>query len=109
MKYLLLALAIVSEVVATSALKASEGFTRWGATSVVIVGYGCAFYLLSLCLERMKVGLVYAIWSGAGVALVSLAGWLLYRQRIDLAGWFGLGLIVLGVSILVAFSDMDVN
>lgn len=109
MKFALLALAIVSEVVATSALKASEGFSRWGPSALVVVGYGAAFYLLSLCLERMKVGLVYAIWSGAGVALISLVGWVLYRQRIDPMGWLGLGLIVVGVGVLVAFSDMDVN
>jgi len=109
MKYGLLALAIWAEVVATSALKASAGFTRPLPVAITIVGYGAAFFLLSLCLERLKMGAVYAIWSAAGILLISLSGAVLYRQRIDWGGWLGMGLIVAGVVVLLLFSDMDIE
>lgn len=104
MDWLYLAIAIVSEVIATSALKATAGFTRWLPSLLVFVGYGSAFYFLSLTLRSIPIGVAYAIWSGLGVVLVSLAGWLLYRQALDAAGWIGIGLIVAGVLVLKLFS-----
>jgi small multidrug resistance pump len=102
--WLILAIAIVSEVIATSALKASDGFTRLLPSVVVVVGYGIAFYCLALVLRTLPVGVVYAIWSGVGVALIALVGWLLYGQALDLAAIVGIGLIVAGVAVLNVFS-----
>ena len=99
--WLYLALAIVSEVIATSALKAAEGFTRPLPTLLVASGYGIAFYCLSVVLRTLPVGVAYSIWSGAGVALV---GWLIYGQSLDLAAVLGLTLIVAGVAVLNVFS-----
>lgn len=104
MDWLYLAIAIVSEVVATSALKAAEGFTRWGPSLVVAVGYAAAFYFLSLTLRTIPVGVAYAVWSGVGVALVSLVGWIVYHQALDAAAMIGISLILAGVAILNLFS-----
>ncbi len=102
--WLYLGVAIVSEVIATSALKAAEGFTRPLPSLLVVIGYGIAFYCLSVVLRTLPLGITYAIWSGVGVALVALAGWLLYGQSLDLAGVLGLTLIVAGVIVLNLFS-----
>ena len=92
--------AIVAEVVATSALKASEGFTRWGPTALVVVGYALAFWLLSLTLRAIPVGIAYATWSGLGIVLVAGVGWIAFGQKLD--GWAALGmcLIIAGVLIM---------
>ncbi|MEN3374137.1 multidrug efflux SMR transporter [Dechloromonas sp. ZS-1] len=103
--WLYLAVAIVSEVIATSALKAAEGFTRPWPSLLVVIGYGIAFYCLSVVLRTLPVGVAYAIWSGVGVALVALVGWLVYGQSLDLPAILGLGLIVAGVVILNVFSN----
>ena len=109
MKWLLLLLAIVSEVVATSALKASDGFSKLGPSAIVVVGYGAAFYLLALTLDQIPVGIAYAIWSGVGIVLVSVAGLLLFGQRLDLAGVVGSGLIVAGVGVISLFSETSAH
>jgi small multidrug resistance pump len=106
MSYLYLAIAIVCEVIGTSALKATEGFTRLGPSIVVVIGYGLAFYFLSLTLRTVPVGVAYAIWSGAGVALITLIGWLVFKQRLDAAAIFGIGLIVAGVVVIQFFSSV---
>ncbi len=105
MKWLVLLVAIVSEVVGTSALKASQGFTRFIPSIVVIAGYASAFYFLSLTLKSIPVGIAYAIWSGVGMVLVSVAGLVLYRQTLDLAAIVGIGLIVAGVVLLCLVSQ----
>ncbi|KAF1726237.1 SMR family transporter [Pseudoxanthomonas japonensis] len=102
--YLYLALAIVAEVIATSALKASEGFTRLGPSLLVAAGYGVAFYFLSLTLKSVPVGVAYAIWSGAGIVLIALIGWLVLKQPLDLAAMLGMALIVAGVAVIQLFS-----
>ena len=104
MTYLYLAIAIVAEVIGTSALKAAEGFTRPLPSLVVVVGYGTAFYFLSLALKAIPVGIAYAIWSGVGVALITLIGWLLFKQRLDAPALLGLALIVAGVVVIHFFS-----
>lgn len=104
MQWFLLAIAIVSEVIATSALKASEGFTKLGPTLIVVAGYGVAFYFLSLTLKVVPVGIAYAIWSGAGVALIAVIGWVFFGQALDLPAVLGLSLIVAGVVVLNVFS-----
>lgn len=100
MTWVYLLLAIVAEVIATSALKASDSFTRLGPSLVVLVGYAAAFYLLSLTFRTMPVGVVYAIWSGVGIVLISLVGWVVFRQHLDTPAILGIGLIVAGVAII---------
>ncbi|MFO7558569.1 MAG: SMR family transporter [Desulfobacterales bacterium] len=103
-QWIFLSVAIVSEVVATSALKASEGFSRLWPSLVVVVGYAAAFYFLSLTLKTVPVGVAYAIWSGAGVALIALIAWLVFGQSLDIPAIIGLLLIVAGVVVLNLFS-----
>ncbi|MEM5369530.1 multidrug efflux SMR transporter [Paraburkholderia azotifigens] len=107
--YVLLAIAIVAEVIATSALRASEGFTRLVPAAVVLLGYGISFYCLSLTLKSLPVGIVYAIWSGVGIVLITLVAIVMYRQVPDLAAVAGLGLIVAGVVVLNLFSKMQAH
>lgn len=102
--WLYLAIAIVAEVIATSALKASLGFSRPGPSAVVVVGYGIAFYFLSLTLQTLPVGVTYAIWSGVGIVLITLFAWLAYGQTLDVPAIVGLALIVAGVVVLNVFS-----
>ena len=102
--FLFLTGAIASEVVATSALKASDGMTRLPVAAVVVAGYALSFWLLSLALRSIPVGVAYAIWSGVGMTLVALVGWLLYGQRLDAWALAGMGCIVAGVVMLTLLS-----
>ncbi|HEY1050245.1 MAG TPA: SMR family transporter [Prosthecobacter sp.] len=102
--YFTLAVAIVAEVIATSALKASDGFSRLVPSLVVVLGYGVAFYCLSLTLRSIPVGIAYAVWSGVGIVLISAVGWLVYGQKLDAAAIFGLALIIAGVLVVNVFS-----
>ena len=104
MNWLYLCVAIVLEVVATSALKASDGFTRLLPSVVVVVGYAAAFYTLSITLRTMPVGVVNAIRSGVGVVLITLVGWLLFGQKLDGPALLGIALISAGVIVLNFFS-----
>lgn len=104
MVYLYLALAIIAEVIATSALKASEQFTRLFPTLIVVTGYVVAFYVLTLVLKTMPVGIAYALWSGLGIVLVTLVSVVLYRQVPDLPAIIGMGFIILGVIVINVFS-----
>tara|TARA_R110001606_G_scaffold399222_2_gene582412 strand:- start:70183 stop:70512 length:330 start_codon:yes stop_codon:yes gene_type:complete len=104
MTYLYLAIAIIAEVVATSALKASEEFTRLVPSIIVIVGYVIAFYFMTLVLRVMPIGITYAIWSGIGIVLVAVIGFFLYKQTPDTAAIIGMGLIILGVVVINVFS-----
>jgi small multidrug resistance pump len=104
MSYLYLTIAIVTEVIATTALKASEGFTQLVPSLIVVAGYGCAFYFLSLVLRTIPVGIAYAIWAGAGVALVAIISAIVYKQVPDLPAILGMGLIVAGVVVINLFS-----
>ena len=107
--YALLGIAIVAEVIATSALRASDGFSRWLPATVVVIGYGLSFYMLSLTLRSIPVGIVYAIWSGVGIVLITLMAIVVYKQVPDLAALAGLGLIVAGVAVLNLFSKMQAH
>jgi small multidrug resistance pump len=95
-----LTFAIIAEVLATSALKAAEGFTRPLPSLAVVIGYGIAFYLLSLTLKTLPVGVAYAIWSGVGTGLIVLLGWLLFGQALNFQVLSGLVLIVVGVVVV---------
>lgn len=102
--WLLLVIAIVAEVVATTMLKSTEGFTRLWPSVIVITCYEVAFILLAMCVKRIAVGVVYALWSGVGVALVTLVAWLWLDQTLDPAGMLGVGLIVAGVVVINGWS-----
>lgn len=104
-----LVIAILSEVIATTALKASDSFTKPWPSLVVLIGYGMAFYFLSLCLKTMSIGVVYAIWSGLGIVVLTLIGAIVYKQTLDVAACLGIALIVLGVIILSLFSRSVVH
>ena len=104
MHYLFLLAAIICEVIATTALKATEGFSRLGPSVIVMIGYALAFYFLSLTLRAIPVGIAYALWSGIGIILIAAAGWILYRQALDGAAILGIGLILSGVLVIQIFS-----
>ncbi|MBF9031352.1 QacE family quaternary ammonium compound efflux SMR transporter [Rhodobacterales bacterium HKCCE3408] len=104
MPWIYLAIAIAGEIVGTSALKATEGFTRIGPSLLALAGYAVAFYFLAQVLRTIPVGVAYAIWSGVGTAAIAVIGIALFGQRIDAAGLVGIGLIVAGVVVLNVFS-----
>lgn len=104
MAYLYLTVAIVSEIVATSFLKAADGFSRPGPSILVVAGYGLAFYCLSLALRSIPTGVAYAIWSGVGIVLVAAIAWIAQGQRLDAPALAGMGLIVAGVLVMNLFS-----
>jgi small multidrug resistance pump len=109
MNWLYLAIAIVCEVLATSALKASEGFTRLVPSIMVALGYSVSFYCLSLTLRSIPVGIAYAVWAGTGLVLITLVGWLVFNQVLDAAAFVGIGLIAAGVIVLNVFSRVVVH
>ncbi len=97
---LALAIAIIAEVIATSTIPKTQQFTQWLPSIVVAVGYGIAFFLLSIVVKTVPVGIVYAIWSGAGIVVVATVGWLVYGQKLDLWGVIGISFIIVGTLIL---------
>ena len=99
--YILLAISIAAEVVATSALKSSQGLTRLWPSVLAVLGYCAAFYLVSKVMNHMATGVVYAIWSGLGIVLISLVGWLVYGQKLDAPALVGIAITVFG---LIAFA-----
>lgn len=105
MPWFYLALAITGEIIGTTALKASDGFTRLAPSLLAIMGYAVGFYFLALVLRTIPLGITYAIWSGVGVAAVTLIGWMLYGQKLDWASLLGIGLIVAGVMVLNIWSQ----
>lgn len=104
MGHIYLVIAVVAEVIATSALKASEEFSKPIPTIIVVLGYGMAFYLLTLVLRTIPIGIAYALWSGLGIVLVALVGALYYKQSLDLPAMLGIGFILAGVFIVNIFS-----
>lgn len=104
MNYLFLSVAIVFEVLATTALKQSDGLTRLWPSLATVVGYALAFYFLSLPLRVLPVGVVYAVWSGVGIVFITAIGWLWFRQSLDIAAVAGISLIIAGVLVINLFS-----
>jgi small multidrug resistance pump len=102
--WICLAIAILAETIATTALKASAGFTRFWPSALVVAGYGIALYMLALTLRSIPLGVAYAVWSGVGIVLITLAGWVLYGQKLDAGALAGIGLIVAGVLVMNLFS-----
>ncbi|WP_411754253.1 SMR family transporter [Serratia sp. (in: enterobacteria)] len=107
--FMFLTMAIVAEVIATAMLKASEGFTRLWPSLAVVVGYAIAFWGLSMVVKIMPLGIVYAIWSGMGIVLVSIAALFIYQQKLDLPAVIGMGLIVAGVLVINLLSKSAVH
>ena len=103
--WIFLFVAILSETIATSALKMSEGFTVFLPSVLVVLGYSLSFYFLSLTLRSVPIGVAYAIWSGVGLTLVTLIGWLAFNQKLDAAAIIGISLIMLGVVVMFGFSE----
>jgi small multidrug resistance pump len=104
LKYLYLAIAILAEVTGTSFMKQSEGFTRLVPSAVTVLGYGVAFYFLSLTLREIPTGVAYAIWSGVGIVLIAAIAWIFQGQKLDLPAMLGMGLIIAGVVVMNVFS-----
>lgn len=98
--WIFLCVAIIAEVIATSALKSSEGFSKPIASVIVVLGYIIAFYCLSLTLKTIPVGIAYAIWSGVGIVLVTTIPWIVFDQKLDVWGIVGIALIMSGVLVL---------
>ena len=104
MAYVYLGIAIIAEVIATSALKASDEFTKVLPSVTVVVGYAAAFYFLTLVLRTIPVGIAYGIWAGLGIVLITIVGALVFKQIPDLPAVIGMGLIVAGVVVVNVFS-----
>ena len=102
--YIALIFAIIAEVIGTSALQASQQFSKLVPSIIVVVAYGVSFYLLALVLRSVPVGVAYAVWSGLGIVLITLVGWVIFGQKLDLAAIIGLSLIIAGVATLHLFS-----
>ncbi len=105
MGYVYLAIAIVAEVIATAALKSSEEFSKLVPSVIVVIGYGVAFYCLSMVLKTIPVGLTYAMWSGLGIVLISIVGVIAFEQKLDLPAIIGILLIISGVIVMNVFSS----
>jgi len=102
--FITLIVAVVFETIGTTALQASQQFTKLGPSIIVVFAYGAAFYLLALTLKHMPVGIMYAIWSGSGIVLIALIGWIVFRQTLDWPAIIGMGLILAGIIIIQLFS-----
>jgi len=103
--YLILALAVLAETIGTTALQASQQFSRLGPSVVVVIAYAVSFYLLSITLRSMPVGVVYALWSGLGIILIATIGWVVFGQRLDFAAVVGLVMIISGIAVIHLFSS----
>ena len=106
MVYVYLATAIIAEVIATSALKASHEFTHLIPSLIVITGYAVAFYFMTLTIRTLPIGITYAIWSGLGIVLISIAGAIFYKEIPDIPAMIGIALIILGVGVIHIYSDI---
>ena len=109
MNYVYLAGAIVAETIGTSALSQAAGFTRLIPTLIVLVSFAISFYLMSLALQTIPVGIAYAIWAGAGIVLITIIGWLFLKQTLDAPAYAGIALILAGVIVLRLFSRATVH
>ena len=104
MAYLYLLIAVIAEVIATSALNASKGFSQWWPSIITCIGYLIAIYFLSLTMKSIPMGISYALWSGAGIVFISAIGWVVFKQQLDVAAMIGLVFILVGIVIINVFS-----
>lgn len=102
--YIYLFVAVAAETIGTTALQASQQFTRFWPSVLVVAGYGLAFYFMSLTLRAMPVGIVYAIWSGLGIVLIAVIGLMVFGQRLDWPAVLGMGMILAGILVIHLFS-----
>ena len=102
--FITLIVAVIFETIGTTALQASQQFTKLGPSIIVVIAYAAAFYLLALTLKTMPVGIMYAIWSGSGIVLIALIGWVVFRQTLDWPAVLGMALILAGIVIIQLFS-----
>ena len=102
--YIALGIAIVAEVIATTALKSSDSFSRLVPSVITVAGYGTALYFLTVTMESLPTGVTYAIWSGLGIVLITITSYFVHQQKIDLMGALGMALIIAGVVVLNLFS-----
>lgn len=102
--FITLIVAVIFETIGTTALQASQQFTKLGPSIIVVIAYAAAFYLLALTLKTMPVGIMYAIWSGSGIVLIAVIGWVVFRQTLDLPAVLGMALILAGIVIIQVFS-----
>ncbi|MEJ6479066.1 MAG: small multidrug resistance pump [Paracoccaceae bacterium] len=109
MHYIYLFLAVLTETIGTSALQASQQFTRLWPSVLVVVAYAVSFYLLSLTLRYMPVGIMYALWSGLGIVMIAIIGWLVFQQRLDLPAVIGMALIIGGIVVIQVFSNTSMH
>ena len=109
MPYLTLFFSVLAETIGTTALQASQQFTRLGPSVVVFLAYGVSFWLLSMTLRFMPVGVVYAIWSGVGIVFIAIIGFLVFRQSLDIAAVLGIGLIIAGIVVIQLFSNTTMH
>jgi len=107
--WLTLILAIVAEVIATSTMKSTNEFTSFWPSVVVVLGYGAGFYFMAISMRVLPVGIIYAIWAGMGIVLVSIIGWIVYQQALDLEAMIGIALIIAGVIVINVFSKTVVH
>ena len=107
--FIFLFVAVIFETIGTTALQASQQFTKLGPSIIVVVSYAVAFYLLALTLKYMPVGIMYAIWSGSGIVLISIIGWIVFRQTLDLPAIIGMTLILVGIVIIQVYSKTAVH
>ena len=107
MGYWYLTIAIITEVLATSALKESQGFSRLVPSLVVAAGYGASFYFLSLVLQTIPIGVAYALWAGLGIVLITVVGAVMFDQKMDLPAVLGIALIISGVVVLRVYSNIE--
>ena len=105
MAFIYLAVAIFAEVIATSALKASNGFSNWLPSVITVIGYLIAIYFLALTMKSIPMGITYALWSGAGIVFISTIGWIVFKQHLDIAAMIGLAFILVGIMIIHVFSN----
>ena len=103
--YIYLLIAVVTETIGTASMQASEQFTRFWPSVLVVVAYGISFYFLALTLKFMPVSIVYAIWSGLGIVLIAFIGWMVFKQSLDFAAIAGMSLIIAGVIVINLFSS----
>ncbi|PVA08253.1 DMT family transporter [Thalassorhabdomicrobium marinisediminis] len=104
MHFIYLFVAVIAETIGTTALQASQQFTRLGPSVTAIVAYGISFYLLTLTLKVLPVGVMYAIWSGSGIVLIAIIGWVVFRQTLDLPAIIGMAMILAGIVVIQLYS-----
>ena len=107
--YIYLFIAVASETIGTTALQASQQFSRLGPSIIVLIAYGISFYMLGLTLRIMPVGIVYAIWSGLGIVLIAVIGFVVFSQRLDLPAVLGMALILAGILVIHLFSNASTH